>query len=131
MYVPHVGWMARFSLKPNDPAMKAWKEGRAPEPPTEDVFFIEPDPKDPKRMVQMDINQMGASGVRTFLERGNTWSGRGEYTSIEESRHRAREATEKRKRDAKEEAREASVEIGARALTERFKRPWSTGADFE
>ena len=130
-YVPNVGWMARFSLKPNDPAMRAWREGRAEEPPTEDVFFIQPDPKNPKRMVQMDIHQMGTSGVRQFLERGNSWSGRGEYRDLGESMQASREATEKHKRDVKNEAREAAAEAGARALTERFKRPWSTGADFK
>jgi hypothetical protein len=83
-------WLIKLSLRPNDPRMQAWQEGRAEEPPMEVVVLQEPNPAfvpggraSPFRA--LDILQMGPSGVRTFLERGNTFSGRGEFKSIEES----------------------------------------------
>lgn len=100
-YVPYPvnAWEARFSLKPNDPAMRAWQEGRAAEPPMETVLFVEPNPDNGKRKSfvsngrriayvdgpfrAIDIRQLGPSGVRNFLQKGNTWSGRGEFASQE------------------------------------------------
>lgn len=92
-------WEARFSLKPNDPAMRAWQEGRASEPPTETVLFVEQNPDSGKRKSfvddrgrrityvdgpfrAIDIRQLGAEGVRNFLQKGNTWSGRGQFASV-------------------------------------------------
>lgn len=111
-FFPPAGWFARLELKPNDPAMLAWKQGRAAEPPTEDTFFHVKNPFEERHMsvpdvladprmkglpiidwwngmkvrmpafLQLDIIQMGASGVTSFLEREDTWSGRGEFTSL-------------------------------------------------
>lgn len=88
-------WLVKLSLRPNDPAMKAWQEGRAVEPPTEVVWLQERNPNDGKvigwngdKPVRgtpyraLDIQQMGAAGVRAFLDRGNTWTGRGEHASL-------------------------------------------------
>lgn len=111
-FFPPAGWFARLEVKPNDPAMLAWRQGRAAEPPTEDVFFHVKNPFEESHMsvpdvladsrmkglpiidwwngvkvrmpayLQLDVIQMGASGVTGFLEREDTWSGRGEFSSI-------------------------------------------------
>lgn len=114
-FAPLAGWFVRLSLRANDKRWIAFREGRAEEPPTEDVFFHVKNPfeaqvmsvtdvlADPRfngqplidwwngtkvRMpiyLQLDILQMGAEGVTSFLEREDTWSGRGKYGSIEEA----------------------------------------------
>jgi hypothetical protein len=98
-FIPVGGWMARFSLRSNDRRMIMYQEGRAAAPPTEDIWFHQNNPLDGKptgeivngrpvrhgRYVPLDICQMGASGVREFLEKGDTFSGRGEFQSVEES----------------------------------------------
>lgn len=125
-YVPYPvnAWEARLSLRPNDPAMKAWQEGRAEEPPVETVLFVEPNPKvgqvedvvlDGQRIRHvhgpyraLDIVQMGASGVRQFLERGNTWSGRGEHRSIDAARQHAENLNRAKKEKARADAIESA-----------------------
>lgn len=108
-------WVVRLSLKPNDKRMELFRQGLAPEPPTEDVWLHRA-PTDaevragarPDSFIPLDIYQMGASGVREFLEKGDTWSGRGEYASITDELRLKREHNEKVKARAKEEAREAN-----------------------
>lgn len=89
-FVPTAGWMARLELKPNDERVRLYQEGRAAAPPTEDVWFHEPNPlegqvipgtygkgrESPFRPI--DIIAQGPSWVRAFLDRGNMFSGRGE-----------------------------------------------------
>lgn len=99
-YFPGAGWFARFNLRCNDPAMLLFQQGMTDEPPGEDVFFMVPDPSPTARpgdMVPLDVLQMGRAGVREFLERGNTWSGRGEYDSIVDAHAKAREANRQAK----------------------------------
>ena len=87
-------WMVRLSLKSDDKRMLLYKQGLVPEPPTEDVWLHEPDPDSPTGYRPYNITQLGAGGVRQFLEKGNTWSGRGQFGSktIEDL---ARDAIEK------------------------------------
>jgi len=96
--------------------MRLWQEGRAPEPPTEDVWFHEPNPDEGKVIngrrqgpfIPLDIYLMGASGVRNWLEKGDTWSGMGVFRSIEEAFRKASEsnktAKEKFRADQKDQA---------------------------
>lgn len=134
-FAPLAGWFARLSLKANDPAMRAWHEGRAPEPATEDVYFHVKNPFEGRHMsladvkadarfknmplidwwgekramlptyLQLDILQMGASGVTAYLEREDTWSGRGQYASL----------------DAEVKARQESDRIGKESLRQQME----------
>lgn len=145
-FAPLAGWFVRLSLKPNDKAMKAWQEGRAPEPPTEDVFFHVKNPFEGVYMsvqdvladarfkhlplidwwagrkvmlptyLQLDILQMGVSGVTAYLEREDTWSGRGQYASLDEETKKRQE----RDRLGKESLREKQeTQAGERAKDRR------------
>lgn len=113
-------WMARFSLRSNDKRLILYQQGMASEPPTEDVWFHEQNPDEGNLIPgsygrregsyrALDILQMGASGIRTFLERGNMWSGRGEFKSLEEQAEKAKTANkemrEKHRQDQKETSR--------------------------
>jgi hypothetical protein len=96
-------WMIKFSLHPHDERLKLFREGRIAEEPKEVVLLIDQQGR------PLDIHQMGPSGVRAFLERGNTWSGRGEYASVEEM---VRESYAKDRQDAesaREDARDGAI----------------------
>lgn len=123
-FVPNCGWMARFSLKPNDKRMKAYQEGRAPKPPTEDVWFRVPKDGRPQEYEYLDILQMGPSGVKEFLERGNTWSGRGEHRSHIEAHQKALDAQSSSKGKAKKEAKEHSRDRRKDTRRQRLKIPF-------
>lgn len=75
-----VCWLIKFTPRPNDPKWLRYREGRGPEPHPELVWLMDNETGKP-----LDIHQMGASGVRAYLEKGNTLSGRGEYGSVLEA----------------------------------------------
>ena len=77
-------WMVKFTLRSDDKRMQLYQQGKVADPPTEDVWLHEADPSYPNGYRSFDLMAMGATGVRTFLEKGNTWSGRGAFRSIEE-----------------------------------------------
>ena len=109
-FVPGGGWVVRFSLRSNDKRMILFQQGMAPEPPTEDVWLHKPKGGGrPMDFEPLDIHLMGPSGVREFLERGNMWSGRGEFSSLEEQlrnvRNKNEESRERHRANQKEENR--------------------------
>jgi hypothetical protein len=121
-------WVVRMSLKPNDKRMQLYQQGIAPEPPTEDVWLHERNPhvgrpirgttlREPDYRA-LDIVQMGAGGVRRFLEQGNTWSGRGESRSIEDHLRKIRHLNQESKEKFREEQKTAN------RLEQRDKRRW-------
>mgnify|MGYP001560340629 CR=1 FL=1 len=101
-------WLVRLSLRDNDKRMQAYQQGLAAEPPTEDVWLHEPDPVSPTGYRPYTLGDLGASGVRQFLEKGNTWSGRGQFGS-KTLEGLAREAIDKN-RNAGQVARTAARE---------------------
>ncbi len=136
LYFTPSGWMVRFELRPNDPAMLAFKEGRAPEPPTEDVFIHTNNPKaslpGQPMFIPLDINAMGAAGVREFLEQGNTWSKRGVFSSHEESLKSAETKNEATKKSIKERGRDAARARARDTRRSRLKIPFlPVGADLK
>lgn len=123
-FAPGAGWFARFSLKPNDKRMLLYQQGLAPEPPTEDVWFNEPIEGRPGHYRPLDIIQMGPSGVREFLERGNTWSGRGQYQSLEDALRQTREANQQEREKAKAEAQDRAKMVGRDVRRSRMNIPF-------
>jgi len=98
-------WVVKISLRADDGRMGLYREGKVSAPPTEDVWLHEPNPaagreipgthglkEQPYR--PLNLMQLGASGVRQFLEKGDTWSGRGEYGSLEEQLRKVRQNNE-------------------------------------
>lgn len=108
-FIPVGGWFARLSLKPNDPRLRLHQEGMAEETPSEDIWFHVPKRGELNEYEPLDIVQMGRSGIREFLDRGNTWSGRGEFSDHMEALRKANAANEdidvKFRADLKEESR--------------------------
>lgn len=106
-------WLVKISLKPNDPRLIRYQQGLAPEPPVETVALQEPNPNAGKTINgvrqgpfrALDIYQMGADGVRTFLERGNMLSGRGEHSSLEGAFRTADRINEEKRTNNRESAK--------------------------
>lgn len=96
VYVPHTDPpipQVRIELKSDDGRLEAWRRGESEEKPVETVELVEWD-AERKCYVGLDLGQLGASGVVEYLERGNMWTGRGEFTSLQEAVVSARERHE-------------------------------------
>ncbi len=123
-FIPVGGWFAIVSLHPHDPRMRAYQEGMAEEPPGEQVWFHKTVAGRPGDFEGMDILQMGPSGVRTFLEKGDTWSGRGEFRSVEQAARKAADHNvEQREKDRLFQREENRNE-------QRAKRRWRLGIPY-
>lgn len=128
--VPLSAWEVRLSLRSNDARMIAYQQGMASEPPVESVLLVETNPKAGQRTFRhgqyeverpfraLDVVQMGAGGVRAFLEQGNAWSGRGEFRSPEHAAQTAAARDEDMRAKNKQDARE---DVRTRVAEE---RPW-------
>lgn len=127
-YVPLASppcWSVNLSLKPDDPALRPWQEGRASHKPTEGVLLIEWDaeagevsPITGQRSGAyrpVDLEEYGPTGVVELLEKGNTWSGRGEFGSLAEAvvvaATRSREEREKIKARQRQWARDYAGDV--------------------
>lgn len=123
-FIPEVGWMVRFGLRSNDPRGSLLQSQRVGSL-GEDVYFhvrrrdydpkqhpaiLPPRPGSKQTWVPLDIIQMGASGVREFLEAGNTWSGRGVFASQQDALRRNEELNAREAAAIKERARESTRE---------------------
>ena len=126
-FVPLAGWMARFTLRSDDKRMTLYQENRVGDPPTEDVWFHKPNPRSKERgqpaYIQYSLDELGVSGVRQFLERGNTWSGRGEFYSIEEQAAKAMKANAAMKEGFRAEQKELNRYEQREKRRSRFRIP--------
>ena len=118
-------WCVELSLRPNDPTLRAWREGRLRQDsePTETVLLIRWDSAR-QRYVPLDIEQLGASGVVRFLEQGDTWSGRGEFNSFTDAFQAAIRRYEDGVRRLREEARQWAIDVGRDVRRRTLKIPF-------
>ena len=101
-FTPGGTWFVRISLKHDDPRMELYKLGLIEEPVGEDVWLHLSNAAEGKVIngerqspfIPLSLTDLGTSGLREFLEQGNTWSGRGEYMSLLEQRRRVNESNE-------------------------------------
>ena len=118
-FVPFGGWFVRFNLRSNDSRMLLWKNGTAPEPPSEDVWLHRENPRFGKfipgtnmerepRYLPYQLHELGVTGVVEILERGNTFSKRGEHDSLESAVKQAGESNLAMKRKNRADQKEAS-----------------------
>lgn len=123
-------WVIDLTLRPNDPRMLAWKEGRAEQPPKETIWLHRRNPIEGKEIpgtyglreppyVGLDIHQEGADGIRRFLEEGDTWNGRGKFGSVTDAAKSVSEHNARERARVKEEAREEN-----RAKLKQERRSW-------
>lgn len=137
---PHARcWLVRFSLMPNDPRNLLMQTQQVEQ--TEDVWLMEPHPERGKRLANgqrigpyrsLDIEQLGPSGVRAFLERTNTWSGRGEFGSLGEAVKKNADDVRDHKRKVREDAREGARDLARDVRRQVNKIPLiTTGIDLK
>lgn len=80
----------RITLRANDPRLEAWREGLTDEEPVETVELVEWDERK-NAYVGIPLSDLGATGVTEMLQKGDTWSGSGEFDSLQEAIVAARE----------------------------------------
>jgi hypothetical protein len=134
-FTPGGTWFVRISLKSDDPRMELYKLGLVEEPVGEDVWLHLPNAEEGKVIngekqgpfIPLSLTDLGTSGLREFLERGDTWSGRGEYMSLLEQRRKVNESNEgmrvKNRAFQKEENRHEMRQSRRRRLKIPFLRP--------
>jgi hypothetical protein len=109
-------WSVQIACRPSDPALRAWREGRSKQAaePTESVLLIEYDAKS-GGYVPMKLEEYGSAGIVSFLDAGNTWSGRGRFNSLAEAfdhaRQKHRENAAKKKETQRNWARDFAKDI--------------------
>jgi hypothetical protein len=105
-------WEINLGLKPDDPRLKLYQEGKLAVKPAEVVFLhVRRQREDGKSHFEgLDIEQLGESGIRELLDRGSVTSGRGEHRNLMEAVQavaaRNEEMEEKRRKHAETFARE-------------------------
>jgi hypothetical protein len=110
----------QFELKPDDPRLKGWMEGRLKQKPVESVFLHRWNSAK-KHYEAISLEQLGVDGLRNLLDKGNLWSGRGEYRNLMD----AVRAADEQNQALEKQMENAAVE-GAR-LRARDDRRWAMG----
>lgn len=107
-----IGWNAALncavidlSLKPDDPRMQAWQEGRLKHEPKESIP-LNWQPKGKQYFEPINLEELGVSGLIDMLDKANAWSGRGEYSSMME----AVNAVERKNEELREMMRKAALD---------------------
>lgn len=118
-------WSVQLSCRVGDPGLKAWQEGRSKQAaePTESVLLIEWDTK-AGQYVPMKLEQYGSAGIVGFLEKGDTWSGRGQFNSLAEAFHFAREQSKEGAAKLKQTQRNWSRDFMSDIRRQFFKIPF-------
>jgi hypothetical protein len=125
-FAPPGTWFIRLSLKSTDKRMKLFQMGLSAEPPGEDVWLHTSNPHEGKVIsgvrqgpyIPLSLEELGTSGVREFLQKGDTWSGRGKYLSMIDQIRQVNTTNEDARVKARADAKEAS------RYEQRDKRRW-------
>jgi hypothetical protein len=114
-----------FTLRPDDPRMKAYREGKLRFEPKESLLlnYRETDSQGREYgpFLPLDIEQLGVSGVINMLNEGDVQSGNGKYADMQQAVH----AIERRNAQARAKMKDVAVE-NAR-LRARDDRRWVAG----
>ena len=119
VYLPALRTYAvEIDLKGDDPRMKGWQEGRLSVKPTETVYLHYQPVKNGKpasHFVPMQLGEMGVEGLLEILNRGDTTSGRGEFSSpqdvVQEVGRRNDALEESVKKAARDNARQRGRDL--------------------
>lgn len=124
---PIATWQVRLSPMANDPRLELYKQGKVPyeelwecvqltQPVTAEDRAKHPNLKGPYR--PMNLSEMGVDGLIALLDKGNMWTKRGEFNSIQEALCAARERQvreqEKMRRTLSETVRDIALDVRRR-----------------
>jgi hypothetical protein len=116
--------VVEITLKPEDPRMRAWRDGKLRVEPTEAVpLHYQPSEGAPYQPMNLDM--LGVSGLIEMLEKANTWTGRGEYSSMREAVQVVERRNVEHREQMRNAIRQASVERG-RDLDNYMMRAFTT-----
>ena len=118
---PVCQWQVRITLRPDDPALRAYQAGEVEEEPVETVeitYFNE----DVGLYVGYELDELGVSGLVEMLEKGDMWSGQGRFGSIQEAMtyqvQTQRSQRERLKQAMRDEALAVGRDVQKRVLNE-------------
>lgn len=102
----------RLTPPPGDPRKKQVQEGEISREDAEETVELHYWDEDKMQYVPYRLEELGVSGVMRILNRGNTWSGRGEFDSVEDAVDHAqeerKEAQKKLHEDRKDDLKHAA-----------------------
>ena len=81
---PVCQWQLRITMRPNDPARRAWQAGDMEEEPFE-IFEITHYNEEVGLYQGYELEELGVSGLIEMLEKSDSWSGTGQFDSLEEA----------------------------------------------
>jgi hypothetical protein len=112
--------------------MREWQEGRLAQaaPPTESILLQEFVPG-PGRYRAIPLEELGPTGIVQLLERGDTWSGRGEFSSLTEAADCAITQNRRNREKWIKHMDELGRESGDRGRRKAFDLPWVPGSDVQ
>jgi len=98
--------------KDDDPVRRLYKEGKTPQMPYEAVPLQQWD-KEQGCYFPLNIHEYGASGVVGILQKGDMWSGNGEYPSMKEAAKASIDRMEAAMKKERADVNEFGREIGS------------------
>lgn len=116
-------WVVQFTLKANDPTLAGFQAGKLEDEPNEPVYIwresnaLESYKAGRRHFVGYKLDELGVTGLLAFLEKTDTFSGRGQYASHTEAAKDQLDKGERAREKAESDARE-----GARQLAEDARR---------
>ena len=120
---PVCQWQIRISLMPDDPVLAAWKAGELDEEPVETVEITYFD-EEIGLYVGYELEELGVSGLTEMLEKGDTWSGQGEFSSIQDALTWQVEAQRNTKERLRLAMREEALAVGRDVRKRVMKEPF-------
>ena len=122
---PVCQWQVRIEPREDDPARQAWMNGETDISPVETVeitFFDE----EQGLYRGLELDEIGVSGLIEMLEKGDTWSGQGEFDDIQDALtyqvETQRAHLERLKNYVKEEVLAAGRAVRKRIMKEPYLR---------
>lgn len=103
-----------ITLKGDDPRLKAYQEGRLKHEPKESVILhyqktdYQGNTSGP--FIALNLEELGVTGIIEMLEKGDVWSGRGEFSSLHEAVQKVAQHNETHREKMKQDIRDAAMD---------------------
>lgn len=134
-YIDHVEPpipQVRITPAPGDPLAEKVQTGELPPEAAEETVELMHQKRGEPGYTPYRLEELGVSGVLRILNRGNTWSGRGEFDSPVEASEEAREQNQRARKEAYREGLDETIQAGRSVRRQAFGIPLKeVGIDLE